>query len=117
MTETKPNETAGMSEEHPHHISRDKVVLIVLLLATVFVAIWLGGYVPRRNQENAAMAAANDVKTAVPSVTTALVRRSAADVDIVLPGSISALSEAAIYSRATGYVRKRYVDIGDHVRS
>ena len=116
MTETKPNETRAMSEEHPHHISRSKVVLIVFVLAAVFVAVWLGGYVPRRNQENAAVAAANEVKTAVPSVTTALVRRSAADVDMVLPGSVSALAEASIYSRATGYVRKRYVDIGDHVK-
>jgi len=116
MIETKPNETDTVSQEHPHHVSRGKVMLIVLLLATVFVAVWLGGYLPRRNQENAAAAAANDVKTAVPSVTTALVRRSAADVDIVLPGSVSALSEASIYSRATGYVRKRYVDIGDHVK-
>jgi multidrug efflux pump subunit AcrA (membrane-fusion protein) len=121
MTETKPNETEPMIEgadrEHPHHVSRGKLMLIVLLLAAVFVAVWLGGYVPRRNQENAAVAAANDVKSAVPLVTTALVRQSAADIDMVLPGSVSALSEASIYSRATGYVRKRYVDIGDHVKA
>jgi multidrug efflux pump subunit AcrA (membrane-fusion protein) len=117
MTETKPNDTGVMNEEHPHHISRGKVALIVFLLAAVFVAVWLGGYLPRRNQENAAVAAANDVKTEVPSVTTALVRRSAADVDIVLPGSVSALAEASIYSRATGYVVKRYVDIGDRVKA
>ena len=116
MTETKPNET-GLSQEHPHHISRSKVVLIACLLAAVFAAVWLGGYLPRRNQENAAAAAANDVKSAIPLVTTALVRQSAADVDMVLPGSISALSEASIYSRATGYIRKRYVDIGDHVKA
>jgi multidrug efflux pump subunit AcrA (membrane-fusion protein) len=120
MIETKSNETeltaGGADHGHPHHVSRGKVILIVLLLTAVFVAVWLGGYVPRRNQENAAVAAANDVKSAVPSVTTALVRRSVADVDIVLPGSVSALSEASIYSRATGYVRKRYVDIGDRVK-
>jgi multidrug efflux pump subunit AcrA (membrane-fusion protein) len=82
----------------------------------VVVAAWLAGYLPRRNQEDAAVAAANEVKTEIPSVTTTLVRQSPADVDLVLPGSVSALDEASIYARATGYVVKRYVDIGDHVK-
>jgi multidrug efflux pump subunit AcrA (membrane-fusion protein) len=33
-----------------------------------------------------------------------------------VPGTTSALTEAYIYARANGYLRKRYVDIGDHVR-
>ena len=107
---------ADSSQVHEHHVSRGKVALIVLLLAAVFVAVWLGGYLPRRNQENAAVAAANDVKTAIPQVTTTIVRQAPADVDVVLPGSVSALSEASIYARATGYVSKRYVDIGDQVK-
>jgi multidrug efflux pump subunit AcrA (membrane-fusion protein) len=124
MIETKPNEmepAGGVNPgepgvPHEHHVSRGKVMIVILLLAVAVVAAWLAGYIPRRDQRNAAVVAANDVKNAVPSVTTALVRQAPADVDIVLPGSVSALSEASIYSRATGYVRKRYVDIGDHVK-
>ncbi len=108
--------TSNNGETHAHHISRGKVTLIAFVLALIVVAAWLAGYVPRRNQENAAVAAANEAKTEIPSVSTTVVRQSAADVDLVLPGSVSALSEASIYSRATGYIRKRYVDIGDHVK-
>lgn len=122
MTETNLNEQGAANGNqgtgHPgaHHIPRGKVALTAFLLAVVVVAAWLAGYLPRRNQENAAVAAANEVRDAVPSVTTTLVRQAAADVDIVLPGSLTALYEASIYARATGYVRKRYADIGDHVK-
>ena len=35
----------------------------------------------------------------------------------MLPGNIQAVTEAPILSRATGYIRKRYVDIGDRVKA
>jgi multidrug efflux pump subunit AcrA (membrane-fusion protein) len=103
--------------QHPHHISRAKVTLVVFLLAVLVVAAWLAGYLPRRDRENAAAAAANEVRMSVPAVTTTMVRRAPADVDVVLPGSVSALAEASIYARAAGYVKKRYADIGDHVKA
>ena len=49
-------------------------------------------------------------------VTAAKVKRAPPDTEVLLPGNLSALTEASIYARAAGYVRKRYVDIGDHVR-
>jgi len=104
-------------ELHPHHISRGKVALGALLLLAVVAAAWLGGYLPHRNEEAAANAAANDEKNAIPVVTTAIVRKAPADVDVLLPGSISSVSEASIFARAAGYVSKRYVDIGDHVKA
>ena len=36
---------------------------------------------------------------------------------IVLPGRLEAWSEAPVYARTNGYVRRWYADIGDHVRS
>src|SRR3979490_1078488 len=80
--------------EQPHHISRGKVTLVVLLLAATIIAAWLAGYLPRRDREIAAEAAASEVRNTVPSITTTQVRRAPTDVDIVLPGSVSALAEA-----------------------
>jgi len=104
-------------ELHPHHISRGKVVLGALLFVVIVVGAWLAGYLPHRTQEAAALAAANDEKTAIPVVTTTVVRSAPADIDIDLPGSISSVSEASIFARAAGYVSKRYADIGDHVKA
>src|SRR6267142_6849364 len=42
-------------------------------------------------------------------------RSSDGPIDLVLPSNIQAIEETAIYSRTSGYVRERFVDIGDRV--
>ncbi len=79
-------------------------------------AVGLAGYLPRKQREAAAASAASEEKNDLPVVTAARVRRAAQDSEVLLPGTLSALVEASIYARAPGYVRKRYVDIGDRVR-
>jgi len=39
------------------------------------------------------------------------------DSDVVLPGNIQSVSETPIYARASGYIVKRYVDIGSRVHT
>lgn len=101
---------------HPHHISAGKVLLVIILLAIIVGAVGVAGYFPRKAREEAANAAAREQKTTLPVVTAAKVRRAAGDTEITLPGNLSPLTETSIYARASGYVRKRYVDIGDRVR-
>jgi multidrug efflux pump subunit AcrA (membrane-fusion protein) len=60
--------------------------------------------------------AASDERTGIPTVTAAKVVRAPVDVELSLPGSISATAEASIYARAAGYVKSRSVDIGDKVQ-
>ena len=108
---------AAAPEPHPHHISAGKVILVVLILAAVVAAVAVAGYLPRKAREAAANAAATSEKNTLPLVTTAKVRRAAADTTVSLPGDLQPLLESSIYARAAGYVRKRYVDIGDRVRA
>jgi RND family efflux transporter MFP subunit len=49
------------------------------------------------------------------SVTVVSPRRADGPIDLVLPSNIQAIEETAIYARTNGYVRERYVDIGDRV--
>ena len=35
----------------------------------------------------------------------------------MLPGNIQAVTEAPVLARASGYIKKRYVDIGDRVKA
>jgi RND family efflux transporter MFP subunit len=102
--------------QHPHHISPGKVILVLLLLVIAVVAVGLAGYLPKKQREAAANALANSEKTSLPVVSVAKVKRAAQDSEVVLPGSISPLLEASIYARVPGYVKKRYVDIGDRVK-
>ena len=111
-----PVQTPPPAPPHPHHISAGKVFLVILLLAIIVAAVGVAGYFPRRAREQAANAAASEQRSAVPVVTAAKVRRAADDTELTLPGNLSPLTETSIYARASGYVRKRYVDIGDRVR-
>jgi RND family efflux transporter MFP subunit len=43
------------------------------------------------------------------------VERSATKTQLVLPGNVQAMTEAPVLARASGYIRKRYKDIGDRV--
>jgi RND family efflux transporter MFP subunit len=53
----------------------------------------------------------------VPAVRVALVKSSGEVVSVDLPGTTEAFEAASIYSRTSGYVGKRYADIGDHVKA
>ena len=44
------------------------------------------------------------------------VTRASGKSELVLTGNIQAVTEAPILARASGYIQKRYVDIGDRVK-
>ena len=53
----------------------------------------------------------------VPSLHVATVEANPATVSVTLPGTTAAFAAANIYARATGYIAKRSVDIGDRVKA
>jgi RND family efflux transporter MFP subunit len=61
-------------------------------------------------------ATAEQIRNFVPSLRVATVRASDGTVPVTLPATTSAFSVANMYARASGYVDKRYVDIGDRVK-
>jgi RND family efflux transporter MFP subunit len=54
---------------------------------------------------------------AVPSVQTIQPKRGALAADLVLPGNMQAFTDAPVYARTNGYLRRWYVDIGARVRA
>jgi len=59
----------------------------------------------------------HEVENAAPLVAVTFPQRAPAVTDLVLPGSIQAVQETAIYSRVDGYLKRRLVNIGDRVQS
>jgi RND family efflux transporter MFP subunit len=68
------------------------------------------------SQQREVTATAEQVRDFVPSVRVATVRASDATVFVTLPATTSAFVVASMYARASGYIEKRYVDIGDRVK-
>jgi RND family efflux transporter MFP subunit len=100
----------------PPPSSRAFLVVIVLLFALA-AAGYFFGYAPRQRRETALAAESTQEGGALPVVNVEPVERSKNSESLVLPGNIEALTEAPVLARATGYIQKRYADIGDRVKA
>jgi len=90
-------------------------LLITVVIALPLVVLLLIGFLPRRERLRALVAASEKEEHSLQVVNTARVRRGTSASELALPGNIQAITDAPIYTRADGYVLKRYVDIGDRV--
>jgi RND family efflux transporter MFP subunit len=97
--------------------SAGTLILIALLLTVLIVAGFFVGYLPRQKREDVLAAESKEAGSSLPLVNVSKVTRAAGRSNLVLPGNIQAVTEAPILARATGYIKKRYVDIGDRVKS
>ena len=68
------------------------------------------------SQQQEVMATAEQERDFVPSVRVATVKANPAVMSVTLPATTAAFAQAEIYARATGYIGKRNVDIGDRVK-
>src|SRR6202451_1708254 len=98
------------------HKSIRKLLLPVLILGAA-AAVYLLGYLPRERTAKQLDAAAAARRITPPLVNAAAVKRAARSTALLLPGNITPLTEAYIFARAAGYLKRRYVDIGDRVRA
>ncbi len=89
---------------------------ILLAAGAVFAVLLVAGVVPRVVLRHRLQTAADAVRTGFPVVSTANPRRAPAVFDLPLPGSMDAILETGIWARTNGYLKARYVDIGDRVR-
>jgi multidrug efflux pump subunit AcrA (membrane-fusion protein) len=100
-------------KEHRHW---GKLLLWVGAGIVVLLVIFFLGYLPHRARTKKTEELARQREQEDPTVQVVRVKRTNTPGALTVPGTTSALTEAYIYARANGYLRKRYVDIGDHVK-
>ena len=93
-----------------------KLIALIVILG-VGAAVYLLGYLPRERTTKQLDAAAAVRRVTPPLVNAAVVKRAASSTQLMLPGNITPITEAYIYARAAGYLKRRYVDIGDRVQT
>jgi RND family efflux transporter MFP subunit len=113
QTDREPDEAA------PTHRVRKRGKGALWSLSLVLIVLGTLGYGARthyaQSQEVAAIADAS--RSLVPEVRVETLRPSSAFETVSLPATTSAFSAANIFARASGYVAKREIDIGDHVKA
>jgi RND family efflux transporter MFP subunit len=94
---------------------RRRGVWVLIITLAIVAAIVIGGIVPRRRARAALREETNEL--AIPSVRALHPTRGAPRTEIVLPGNMQAFTDAPIYARTNGYLKKWYVDIGGRVKA
>jgi RND family efflux transporter MFP subunit len=95
--------------------SNARLWLLTLLTVALIAAAFVAGYLPRHRREAMLVAEAKFEAHADPVVNVVVAAKSSGTSDLALPGNIQAVTESPVLSRSNGYVRNRYVDIGDRV--
>jgi RND family efflux transporter MFP subunit len=85
---------------------------LLLLVGGLAAGTW------RRHEADLGVAATSQQSKAfVPEVRVAPVRDSGRTISVTLPATTTAFEAANIFARTSGYIEKRYVDIGDRVKA
>jgi RND family efflux transporter MFP subunit len=69
------------------------------------------------SRQQAVATVAQQERDFVPGLRVATIEASPATASVTLPGTTAAFAAANIYARATGYIARRNVDIGDRVKT
>lgn len=112
MVADKPSPTASTQHGHsPRHWFTFVIFVIVAAALIIFF-----GVLPREKVRADIDKQAKDRADSHPKVDVVKVETAPAKSELIIPGTTLAYTQAAIYARASGYLTKRLVDIGDHVR-
>jgi len=108
----------GSHEGHrkPRRPSAATLWILAIVAVAVLVGAFFAGYLPQASRQTALAKEAKEETVALPPVNVVIVDQASGKSQLVLPGNIQAVTEAPVLARASGYIKTRYVDIGDLVK-
>jgi multidrug efflux pump subunit AcrA (membrane-fusion protein) len=93
------------------------VVRLAIVGAIALVALLILGILPRTRLQRQLAADVVSSTSVLTVVATSTVQRPTSPNTLVLPGTMEALHETAVYARVSGYVRRWHADLGATVRT
>jgi multidrug efflux pump subunit AcrA (membrane-fusion protein) len=116
-TGTAPPRMGAEPANNQHQdASKGRRILILVIVVLVVGAALLVGWLPRHKRDREITAKANTERTSLPVVEVESVGAATSEQELTLPGTVTPLEAAHIYARASGFLERRYVDLGDKVR-
>ncbi len=111
------NQRLEIEDKHTDAETTHNIRVWIIVAAILLVIVFLVGFVPRHERTKRIGEDAQERQKQAPTLDVTKVRRSTAESNLSIPGTITAVVEAPIYARAAGYVSKRNVDFGDRVHA
>src|SRR5437899_696407 len=103
--------------DHPPPPVRTRTIIVVAIgTLCLFLILLAIGVIPRVRNHRQLTAAVQTAKNTVPEVY--VIRpEPASEADLSLVATTQAIQDTIIYARTSGYLTKRFVDIGDRVKA
>ncbi len=114
MIEAQPVQPSP-DEFHPHLRPGRRTGILVAAAAFAALTLLIYSGIHSRAAAESRLKQRTE-EAAIPSVTVVFPREGAPTQEIVLPGNTQAFSDAPIYARTSGYLKRWYFDIGAHVQ-
>ena len=95
-----------------HIVKRLGIVAVIVLIGLLAI-----GIAPRLSLQRQLNGQVTAAAATIPIVAVAKAQRPTSANTVLLPGTMEAMHEGAIYARVSGYVRRWYSDIGANVRA
>jgi len=111
-----PAHELGFDLPPPAAISKKGLAALLVGVGAVLALAFAAGYLPRRHDRAALEEAAVAAGGTITRVEVIAPKVGSTDRAAVLPGSVQPLEETVLYARASGFVRRWLVDIGDKVK-
>jgi RND family efflux transporter MFP subunit len=124
-TITQPHAQESAANEHankeapvnPPKRARTRTIVVIAIVVLAVFAVFLGLGIYYRSKQAHALASTTTQAANAPPQVYVFHPAASPSPDWSLPGSTQAIQDAIIYARVSGYLSKRYVDIGDQVKS
>src|SRR5258706_4456289 len=100
---------------HPRRGARRQTAILVAASALAALALMIYSGIHSRAAAESRLTKRTE-EAAIPTVAVVFPREGAPTQEIVLPGNTQAFSDAPIYARTSGYLKRWYFDIGAHVQ-
>ncbi len=91
--------------------------MLLLGLAVLLIGAFFAGYIPLQRRDALVRAEEQEREKELPHMEVMRVGRSSIQSELKLPGTLQAVTEAPILARADGYLKSRFVDLGDRVKA
>jgi len=103
-------------EERQRRRSGLRLLWIPTVIAVLAIALLIG-WLPHQERNREVAARAKQEQNSIPVVEVQTVHSASAEQELTLPGTVTPLRAAHIYARASGFLKARYVDLGDAVHA
>jgi len=95
--------------------TKSGVKRLIVISALAMAALLPIGVYPRMMQSDELSHSQAKVMASLPMVSSVSLKPADRDKNLNLPGTLEAVIETQLYARTNGFIKKRYVDIGDKV--